>query len=41
MYEKDSENAVGRVYGPWTWIVGMAAAAGLMGLMFALATGFT
>lgn len=28
-------------YGPWPWMVGMVAGAGLFWLMFALATGFS
>lgn len=31
----------GHSYGPWPWICGFAAAACVMWLMFALATGFT
>jgi len=39
MIASDGRGADG-TYGPWTWIAGFAAAALLVGTMFALSTGF-
>ena len=36
----DEGRRVDATYGPWPWIVGFAAGAVIMWLMFALATGF-
>jgi len=41
MMDKDSHDDEIRMYGPWTWIAGMAFGTGIVFVMFALSDGFS
>ena len=40
MIDEDSHEDEMRMYGPWTWIAGMALGVGITVVMFVLADGF-